>query len=120
MATAAHVMPWCVSHAMHQHLIEIFRNVTEGGHDILIMDPAECHLSHNLAVPENAAVLPVSPKAPELNPVDNSWQFTRDDWLSNRVFGSSEDIVNQCCYAGRSCRSADGNGGKGSDQGRLV
>ena len=25
---------------------------------------------------------------PELNPVENIWQFLRDNWLSNRVFKS--------------------------------
>ena len=27
-------------------------------------------------------------KCPELNPVENIWQFMRDNWLSNRVFTS--------------------------------
>jgi hypothetical protein len=26
------------------------------------------------------------PKSPELNQVENIWQFMRDNWLSNRVF----------------------------------
>jgi len=33
-------------------------------------------------------------KCPELNPVENIWQYMRDNWLSNRV-----DIVDHCCYA---------------------
>ena len=27
-------------------------------------------------------------RSPEPNPVENIWQFTRDNWLSNRVFQS--------------------------------
>ena len=27
-------------------------------------------------------------RSPELNPVENIWQFVRDNWLSSRVFGS--------------------------------
>ena len=33
------------------------------------------------------------------NPVENNWQFMRDNWLSNRVFTSHENIVDHCCEA---------------------
>jgi transposase len=36
---------------------------------------------------------------PELNPVENVWQFMRDNWLSNRVFKSYDDLVDHCCEA---------------------
>ena len=39
------------------------------------------------------------PKCPELNPVENVWQFMRDNWLSNRVFKSYDDLVDHCCVA---------------------
>jgi hypothetical protein len=39
------------------------------------------------------------PKSPELNPVENIWQFMRDNWLSNRVFKSYDDILDHCCFA---------------------
>jgi hypothetical protein len=32
-------------------------------------------------------------------PVENIWQFMRDNWLSNRVFKSYEDILDHCCFA---------------------
>ena len=38
-------------------------------------------------------------QSPELNPVENVWQFMRDNWLSNRIFKSYEDIVALCCQA---------------------
>ena len=44
-------------------------------------------------------ILPLPPKSPELNPVENIWQFMRDNWLSNRVFKSYDDIVDHCCEA---------------------
>ncbi len=43
--------------------------------------------------------IPVPPRSPELNPLENIWQFIRDNWLSNRVFKSYEDILDHCCYA---------------------
>ncbi len=44
-------------------------------------------------------LLPLPPKSPELNPVENIWQFMRDNWLSNRVFESYDDILDHCCFA---------------------
>jgi transposase len=43
--------------------------------------------------------MPLPPRAPELNPQENIWQFMRANWLSNRVFKSYDDIVDHCCYA---------------------
>ena len=98
---AALVMPWCDTYAMTQHLAEIARHVDDDAHAILIMDQAGWHMSNNLVVPENITILPLPPKSPELNPVENLWHFMRDNWLSNRVFKSYDDIVDHCCDAWR-------------------
>jgi putative transposase len=34
-----------------------------------------------------------------VNPVENVWQFMRDNWLSNRIFKSYDDLVDHCCEA---------------------
>ena len=36
-------------------------------------------------MPPNITIMALPPKCPELNPVENVWQFLRDNWLSNRV-----------------------------------
>ena len=38
-------------------------------------------------------------RAPELNPVENVWQYLRQNWLSNRVFDTYEDIIDAACEA---------------------
>jgi transposase len=91
-------MPWCDTHAMTQHLAEISRHVVDDAHVILIMDQAGWHMSNHLVVPTNIAILPLPPKSPELNPVENLW-------LSNRVFKSYNDIVAHCCDAWRKLES---------------
>src|SRR6266436_4900908 len=48
---------------------------------------------------KGATLVPLPPKCPELNPVENIWQFIRDNWLSNRVFRSYDDILEHCCFA---------------------
>ncbi len=56
-------------------------------------------MSAKLKVPANITLLPLPPRSPELNPVENVWQFLRDNHLSNRVFKSYDDIVDHCCDA---------------------
>jgi transposase len=92
-------MPYCDTPAMQAHLQEISAAVAPGAHAILILDQAGWHLSSRLVVPDNITLLPLPPRSPELNPVENVWQYLRDNWLSNRVFRSYDDIVAHCCEA---------------------
>lgn len=96
---AALVLPRCNSQAMNLHLREISSAVAKKAHAILILDQAGWHLSGQLQIPENITILPLPPRSPELNPVENIWQFLRDNWLSNRVFKSYNDILDHCCFA---------------------
>jgi transposase len=80
-------------------LLEISAMVDPGAHAVLMVDQAGWHTSPKLKVPENITLLPLPPRSPELNPVENIWQFMRDNWLSNRVFKSYDDIVAHCCEA---------------------
>lgn len=84
---------------MALHLAEISRTVTPGAHAVVLLDQAGWHISEKLDVPSNITLLPLPAKAPELNPVENVWQFIRNNWLSNRVFQSYDDIVDHCCFA---------------------
>ena len=100
-------MPRCNTEAMELHLREISRAVDPGAHGVVIVDQAGWHMSAKLAIPDNITLLPLPPRSPELNPVENPgsgpgqaiWQFMRDNWLSNRIFQSYEDIVALCCEA---------------------
>jgi transposase len=56
------------------------------------LKPWEVNLSYPLASP-------IPARCPELNPVENVWQFMRDNWLSNRIYSSYDDIVDHCCFA---------------------
>jgi len=84
---------------MNLHLAEIAKAVAPGAHAVLLVDQAGWHLSPRLFIPANITIMPLPPKCPELNPVENIWQYMRDNWLSNRVFKSYDDIVDHCCYA---------------------
>jgi len=96
---AALVLPRCNTQAMQWHLDEIGCQIAPGAHAVLMLDQAGWHMSTKLSVPDNITLLPLPPRAPELNPAENVWQFLRDNWLSNRVFASYDDIVDHCCDA---------------------
>ena len=72
---------------------EISSQVSERAHAILILDQAGWHTTDKLLIPTNITLLPLPPRSPELNPVENIWQFMRENWLSNRVFLSYDEIV---------------------------
>ena len=93
------VLPRCTSEGMSLHLAEIAQAVTPGAHAVVLLDQAGWHLSKRLKIPANITLVPLPSKAPELNPVENVWQFMRENWLSNRVFVSYPEILDHCCAA---------------------
>ena len=96
---AAVVMPEVNTEAMEAHLAEIGRRVSPGAHAVLVLDGAGWHSSPRLRVPDNISLLPLPRYAPELNPVENVWEYLRQNWLSHRVWESYEAIVAACCDA---------------------
>ena len=93
------VMPYCNSHAMTAHLAEISQAVDANAYAVVLLDQAGWHLSAKVQVPDNITLMPLPSRSPELNPVENIWQFMRDNWLSNTVFTSYENIITHCCEA---------------------
>ena len=91
---AALVLPFCNTAGMSLHLAEIARMVEPGRHAVLLLDQAGWHLSADLKLPANITVLPLPAKCPELNVMENVWQFMRDNWLSNNV--NAGRIPGQC------------------------
>src|SRR5262249_27652420 len=73
--------------------------IAPGAHAILLLDQAGWHGAKALKVPNNISLLQLPPRAPELNGQENIWQFMRQNWLSNQIFKSFDDIVDHCCYA---------------------
>jgi putative transposase len=96
---AAIVMPRCDTAAMSLHLAEISAAVAADAHAVVLLDQAGWHVAKDLVIPGNITLMPLPPRAPELNPVENVWQFMRDNWLSNRIFQSYDDILDHCCAA---------------------
>ncbi len=96
---AALVMPYADTEAMQKHLDEIAKNVAPKAHAVMLMDGAGWHKSGDLNIPKNISPMIIPPYSPELNPVENIWQFLRQTYLSNQVFEDYDKIVDACCEA---------------------
>jgi transposase len=86
---------------MQLHLNEISRNVAEGAHAVLLLDRAGWHTTGKLDVPKNITPISLPSRAPELNPVENVWQYLRQTWLSNTAFENYDAILDAACDAWR-------------------
>jgi hypothetical protein len=67
--------PACNTQAMQLHLDEIAKKVTPGAHALLILDQAGWHGAKDIKLPGNISLLPLPPRAPELNGQENVWQI---------------------------------------------
>lgn len=85
---------------MNLHLQEISTQIAAGAHAVLLLDNAGWHHEGGkLTLPDNISLLHLPTYSPELNPVENIWQFLRQNYLSNRVFADFNAIVDACCEA---------------------
>ena len=101
------VLPTVNTQAMALHLAETGWHKTGGA----------------LAVPENITLLPLPPDAPQLNPVENIWQYLRQNDLCHTVWESYDIIVEASCAHGESlspCLSASDQSRQDSGQKSLF
>ena len=68
---------------------------------MLLLDCAGWHTTAKLEVPANITPIFLPSRAPELNPVENVWEFLRSNWLSNLVFHTCDEITAAACDAWR-------------------
>ena len=106
--TAALVLPYVDTAAMNLHLAEISAQIAADAHAVVILDQAGWHGAKALRVPHNISLLPLPPYSPELNPIENLWQFLKQNFLNTRVFQTYDAIVAACCDAWNRLRAVPG------------
>jgi hypothetical protein len=97
---AAVITPAVNTECINLHLAEISTQVAPGSIAALICDGAGWHQSGGeLKLPPNIVLLPLPPYAPELNPMENVWDYLRANKLSAGVWDSYEEILAACADA---------------------
>lgn len=97
---AAIIMPTVNAEAMAEHLKAISAQVAPGAHAVVVCDGAGWHQTgKRLRAPDNLTLLPLPPYSPELNPIENVWDYLRGNKLSRCVWESYEAIVMACSEA---------------------
>jgi transposase len=82
---------------MNLHLAEISTQVPPGAHAVLVCDGAGWHQrGATLQVPINMTLLSLPPYSPELNPMENVWDYFRQNKLCALVWDSYDQIVDAC------------------------
>ncbi len=93
--TQALISPLVNKEIMTEHLRLISEATERGRHAVIIMDGAGWH-AHDIALQfNNISIIKLPPYSPELNPMEQVWQWLRQRCLSNRVFSGYEEIVEQ-------------------------
>jgi transposase len=96
---AALALPFADTEMMQLHIDEIALHVAKGAHAVLLLDRAGWHIAGDLRWPKNLTPILLRSRSPELNPVENIWQYLRANYLSNRVFETYNEIINAACEA---------------------
>ena len=97
---AAIITPTVSTECMNLHLAEISTQVARGSVAALICDGAGWHQTGGkLTLPDNIVVLPLPPYAPELNPMENVWDYLRANKLSTGVWDDYDQILRACSEA---------------------
>jgi hypothetical protein len=93
------VLPFLNARSVSVHLDLIGRKVAAGAHAVLLLDGAGFHIAKDLAIPGNMSLMKIPPYSPELNSMENVWEYLRGNKLSNTVYETYEEIVSSCCEA---------------------
>ena len=94
---AAMITPTANTEMMNLHLAEISTQIADGAIAVLICDGAGWHQQGGeLVVPTNIVLLHLPPYSPELNPMENVWDYLRQNKLCARVWDSYDAIVEAC------------------------
>jgi len=98
-ATEAIITPYVNMDIMRAHLKLISERTKIGRHAVIIVDGAAWHQEYLENEFKNISIIKLPPYSPELNPIEQVWQWLRQNEVANRCFNGYEDIVNVCSSA---------------------
>ncbi len=94
---AAVIMPAANTEGMNELLEELSTQVSPGAHAAMLCDQAGWHQrGKKLKVLGNITLVPLPPYSPELNSMENVWEYLRANKLCNLVWDTYEAIIEAC------------------------
>jgi transposase len=106
--TAGLLAPNINTHIVNAFFDQLAKEIAPDVHVVLIWDQAGYHTSGELKVPANVTLLPLPPRSPELNPVENLWHYLRSHHWSNRSYRDYDALRLAACDAWqKSCLDAE-------------
>lgn len=73
--------------------------ISEGRHVAMIVDNAGWHTAKALKIPQNITLIPLPPYSPELNAMEQIWEWLRNHHFSNQYYQSYGAIEEHACKA---------------------
>ena len=84
---------------MNIFLRQFSQQLSDNVHAVLLWDPAGFHKSKDLRKPQNITIIELPAYSPELNPVENLWQYFRSHYWSNSSYENYDDLRLAACDA---------------------
>ena len=93
------VLPYTNTDAMDLYLSNLSAQIRPERHVALIIDNAGWHTAKKLDIPDNITLIPLPPYAPELNAMEQVWEWIKSHHLSNSCYKDYDDIVEKSSLA---------------------
>jgi transposase len=91
--------PYADGQVMNIFLHQFSQQLSDNIHAVLIWDQAGFHKSKELRCPSNISLIELPAYSPELNPVENLWQYFRGHYWANRSYAGYDDLRVAACNA---------------------
>jgi transposase len=97
--SCALILPYANTESMNVFLQELSSRIKPARHVALLMDNAGWHRATNLIIPHNITLVPLPPYAPELNAMEQIWEWIKSHYLSNQCYVNYSEIVDRASFA---------------------
>ena len=93
------ILPYTNTESMNRFLAELSAVIEFGRHAALLIDNAGWHTAKELIIPSNITLIPLPPYSPELNAMEQIWQWIKNHFLSNQCYKNYAAIVDRASHA---------------------
>ena len=95
------ITPHVNTDTMNAFLEQFAAELPPDVHAAMVLDRAGWHTAAALKIPANVTLIPLPPKSPELNPVENLWHYLRSHYWSNRLYPTWAELKDAAIAAWR-------------------